>query len=200
MSSPHKHLDPHAARLVEACDEERIRYIQRDRFILHGTAQRLLFLLKDLALRPQSIRPPCVALVGDAGSGKSTLLNEFLRTMDDIDGLSDTRTTAHLVADPRPTIEVLQVALMTSLALPRPRTRWRQRAEGDSLIRQAIRELGVRVVVIDEVAHLLNLPSSLQQEAWDWIKWISTACSVSIEGHRGRRPSSCSRGRAGRLW
>lgn len=181
MKSALEHLDPNAARLVEAGDEERIRYIQRDRFILHGAAQRLLFLLKDLALRPPSIRPPCIALVGDAGSGKSTLLNEFLRTMDDIDGLSDTRTTAHLVADPRPTIEVLQVALMTSLALPRPRTRWRQRAEGDSLIRQAIRELGVRVVVIDEVAHLLNLTGGhLQQEAWDWIKWISTACGVSI--------------------
>lgn len=174
------HLDAGAARVAMSDDDERIRYIQRDRFVEHGAAQRLLLLLKDLALRPASIRPPCLALVGDAGSGKSTLLTEFLRLMDKVDGTSGRCSAVYLVADPRPTIEVLQSALMAALSLPRPKTRWRQRSEGDSLIRQAIRELGVRVVVIDEIAHLLNLQNALQQETWDWIKWISTACGVSI--------------------
>ena len=80
MKPRYPHLDPPGPRgLLQGPDEARIRYIQRDRFIDHGATEAVQGVLQDFVDRPPSVRPPCLALVGDAGSGKTALLREFVR-------------------------------------------------------------------------------------------------------------------------
>src|SRR5579859_6797106 len=78
-----EHLDEQTRELLGADPATRIRYIQRDRFIIYSPIDRVLDLMQGFVERPVSIRPPCLALVGDAGSGKSTLVRELERRYQD---------------------------------------------------------------------------------------------------------------------
>jgi hypothetical protein len=181
MMSVHPHLNPDAALLVvDGTDGDRIRHIQRDRFIEHEPVSRVLELLEDFVVRPPSIRPPCLALIADAGSGKSTLMAEFMRRVDSAAQGSTARKAVYLIADPYPDLRSLQLSLLAALEIPHPVSVYRKQWVANELIRRAIVELCVRVVVIDEAAHLLNLRASAGAAVYDWLKWISTACRVSV--------------------
>lgn len=172
-------LDEVARDLLNADKETRIRYIQRDRFIPSHPIEVILNLLDDFVERPVSIRPPCLALVGDAGSGKSTLVREVERRHQD-PADPGTQRVVYVVADAYPDIPVLQRALMSALGIPAPLSIHRQRWIADDLIQRSLAERATRLVVIDEVQHFTNLKSRDQARTWDWVKWISTANRVSI--------------------
>jgi hypothetical protein len=179
MSIKHRHLDEQTRPWIGASTEERIRYIQRDRFILSHPLETVLDVLEDFVRRPASIRPPCLALVGDAGSGKSTLMREFQRRHEEsLD--PGTRIAVYCVADAYPELRILQQALMTALDIPAPLSIHRQRWVADDLIHRALADRGTRLVIIDEAQHLLNLPRRERASQWDWIKWVSTANRVSV--------------------
>jgi hypothetical protein len=172
-------LDDEARAGLEEDDSTRIRYIQRDRFILYRPIETVLTLLGDFVNRPVSIRPPCLALVGDAGSGKSTLVKEFERRCQSVEDPGEQRVV-YFVADAHPDIPVLQRALMSSLDIPAPLSVHRQRWVADDLIQRTLIERATRLVIIDETQHLMNLKTRDQARTWDWIKWISTANQVSV--------------------
>jgi hypothetical protein len=179
MKNAFRHLDEGARQMVSGTVADRIRYIQRDRLILHEPLYAVLDVLEDLVRRPPSIRPPCVALVGDAGSGKTTLVLEHLRRHTKADD-PGTQEVVYCVADAYPEIRILQMALMRVLGLPAPISVSRHRWVADDLIQQALKERGTRLVIVDEMKHLENLRRADQRAAWDWIKWISTANRVSV--------------------
>lgn len=174
------HLNSDAALLVDASDEERIRHIQRDRFLEHRPATRVLSLLEDFVARPPSIRPPCLALIGDAGAGKSTLLAEFIRRTETTTPDSAVQRVVYLVVDAYPELPILQAALLSAMGIPPVLTEYRKHWAANELIKRAIAEFGIRVVIIDEIGHILNLPRQVQIAVFDWLKWISTACGVSV--------------------
>ncbi len=174
------HLDASALAVIDASNIERIRQVQCDRFVAHGTVLAVLEILDDFLQRPDSVRPPCLALVGDAGSGKSSLLGEFLRRAGANTNSPRLHRVAYCVADALPTLGVLQAALLGALGSPSAEFARRSRYDGDELIRRAIAELGTRIVILDEVQHILNLPRRERAAMWDWIKWVSTANRVSV--------------------
>jgi hypothetical protein len=179
MATTYKHVDLATQRWMAASRPARVQYIQRDRFILHSPLTVVLELLDDFVRRPVSIRPPCLALVGDAGSGKSTLVREFQRRHEMPEDPS-TQRVVYCVADAYPELRILQQALMSALGVPTPLSIHRQRWVADDLIQRAIAARGTRVVIFDEAQHLLNLPRRDQAAHWDWIKWVSTANRVSV--------------------
>jgi len=140
----YEHLDEDARELLDADAETRLRYIQRDRFIPYHPVETVLNLLDGFVRRPPSIRPPCLAPVGDAGSGKSTLVREFehrLRVPQD----PSTQVAVYFVADPHPDIQILQRALMLALDIPSPLSAHRQRWVADDLIQRALVERATRL-------------------------------------------------------
>jgi len=175
----YQHLDDEARELLDEDESSRIRYIQRDRFILYHPIETVLTLLEDFVNRPVSIRPPCLALVGDAGSGKSTLVREFERRCQSSEDPGAQRVV-YFVADAYPDIPVLQRALMSVLGIPAPLSVHRQRWVADDLIQRSLAERATRLVIIDEAQHLMNLKARDQARTWDWVKWISTANRVSV--------------------
>jgi len=175
----YRHLDDEARELLDEDESARIRYIQRDRFILYHPVETVLNLLEDFVNSPVSLRPPCLALVGDAGSGKSTLVREFERRCQSPEDPGAQRVV-YFVADAYPDIPVLQRALMSALDIPAPLSVHRQRWVADDLIQRSLTERATRLVIIDEAQHLMNLKVRDQARTWDWVKWISTANRVSV--------------------
>ncbi len=179
MATNTEHLDEAARETLSSSMEDRIRYIQRDRFVPYRSITTVLELLEDFVRRPVSVRPPCLALVGDAGSGKSTLMREAQRRFENPED-PGTQTVVYCVVDAFPELRVLQQALMSALDIPAPLSIHRQRWVADDLIRRALVDRGTRLVIFDEAQHLLNLRRRDQISQWDWIKWVSTANRVSV--------------------
>jgi hypothetical protein len=179
MARKYSHLDASARALIEDTDEERIRYIQQDRFIPYGAVLTILELLEGFVNRPVSIRPPCLALVGDSGCGKSTLMEELERRHSD-PANPTTRKVILCTMDPLPELRVSQRALLTALGVPPTLSLYRPRVDGDDLIGRSLQELGTRLVVFDETLHMANLRARSLTLQWDWIKWVSTANRVSV--------------------
>jgi Bacterial TniB protein len=173
------HLNKDARAMLRGSAEMRIHYIQQDRFIPYRAINNILEQLHSFVTRPVSIRPPCLALIGDAGCGKSTLMEELVqRHMDPCD--PNTRKVVYCMLDPLPELRVSQRALLTALGVPPDMSLFRPRTDRDDLIGRALRELGTRLVVFDETSHMHNLRRGIQGLQWDWVKWVSTANRVSV--------------------
>jgi energy-coupling factor transporter ATP-binding protein EcfA2 len=179
MSQRYAHLNEQARKLIDAPIEERIQFIQKDRFIPYQAVATILDLLENFVKRPPSIRPPCLALVGDSGCGKSTLMEEMTRRHTNPEQ-PGTRRVIYCTLDPLPELRVSQQALLTALGVPPTLALRRPRIDGDDLIGRALRELGTRLVIFDETLHLNNLNRRTQVLQWDWVKWVSTANRVSV--------------------
>ncbi len=179
MSQRYAHLNEQARKLIDAPIEERIQFIQKDRFIPYQAVATILDLLEDFVKRPPSIRPPCLALVGDSGCGKSTLMEEMTRRHTNPEQ-PGTRRVIYCTLDPLPELRVSQQALLTALGVPPTLALRRPRIDGDDSIGRALRELGTRLVIFDETLHLNNLNRRTQVLQWDWVKWVSTANRVSV--------------------
>jgi hypothetical protein len=179
MLPPNDHLDKPTRKLLAASAKVRIRHIQKDRFIPTRAIQSVLELVDSFVTRPVSIRPRCLALVGEAGSGKSTLMEEIERRYRQ-SGESGSTLVAYCTLDPHPDVRVSQRTLLTALGVPRAVSLFQPRVNGDDLIRRALHELGTRLVIFDEALHLSNLDRSARALVWDWIKWVSTANRVSV--------------------
>jgi hypothetical protein len=179
MSARCAHLAAGTRAVVEDSESARIRYIQQDRFIPYGAALSILELLEGFVERPVSIRPPCLALVGDSGCGKSTLMEELERRSAD-PAHPETRKVVVCTMDPLPELRVSQRALLSALGVPPTMSLYRPRVDGDDLIARSLQEWGTRLVVFDETLHMTNLRGRALSLQWDWIKWISTANRVSV--------------------
>ena len=175
-----KFLENGAANMLAGGDRERMEYIQRDRFFPHRAVEGIWDLMTGFVERPKTLRPPCLAITGDAGSGKTSLLLNFNRAMEERDQTARTRTCVS-VSTPSPgSVGVLQTVLMAALGIPRFASPTQHQREADVIIADAMLELGVRILLIDEIQHLDCKTNLHLRVCWDWIKWISTACKVSV--------------------
>lgn len=176
----HKFLEDGAANMLTASDEERINYIQRDRFFPHHAAEGIWNLMTGFVERPITQRPPCLAISGDAGSGKTTLLSQFNRAMEERDRTASIRTCVSLSTPSPGSVGILQTLLMAALGIPRFASPTQHQREADLIIAEAMLALAVRILLIDEIQHLDCKTKLHLRVCWDWIKWISTACKVSV--------------------
>ena len=180
MNDPYAHLNEEALALISSPTEARIRFTQADRFIEYPAASAVLKTLEDTYLRPRSVRPECIALIADAGAGKSTLLNAFrLRTQQRREA-ELRKPVAYAVLNALPELHVMQAMMHDTLDIPTPSGQYRKHWLMDDVIKRTIEQLGVALVMLDEIQHITNLPRAVRRTVWDWIKWLSTACRVSV--------------------
>src|SRR3712207_1066312 len=73
------HLHPATRELARLNDEQRIRALQRDRWIDYPRATEALRRLDRLLETPQRERMPCLVISGDSNIGKTLIITKFLR-------------------------------------------------------------------------------------------------------------------------
>jgi hypothetical protein len=147
MNLDHPHLAPQAAALMNMTDDLRIRATRTDRWIGFSRARFALERLQFLCDHPPSTRPPGLAIYAHSGMGKTMLVEKFRRT------------------NP-PTVPVLSISLSSK---PSERRIYAQLLSSSganlrhamTLVEMEVRalsilkQLKVRVIVIDEVHNLL---------------------------------------------
>lgn len=179
----HDHLTAKTAELLKLSDEERIRYIQSEKWIGYPRAQDILDKLEDLLEYPEQPRMPNMLIVGETNNGKTMLIEHFHRRhlayeREDRSGVDV--PVLYIQAPPGPDERGLYNAIMERL--------WETTRASESTDRARERVLAilkkvrVRMIIIDEIHDLLAGPLLKQRRFLNVLKHLSNELRVPIVG------------------
>ena len=179
--SRYRHLNPTAAQQADLSGEERVRIVRAGGWLSLPHAETALRKFDELLTWPDVTRMPCYLLVGPSYSGKTSILERFVaRHPPDLDPTQEV-TGARVVlvdAPPRPALSDFYSRGLDALM-----TRYKPTApahEKYSQIKRLFGHMGVRVLVIDEIHHLIAGSQNRQREFRNALKSLGNEAKVSI--------------------
>jgi len=175
MDELYPHLLVESAALLAKSIDERIAWINTDRFIMHANAKPALSAMKDIFNRPPCIRPACLAIIGDSNEGKTAVVNRFFRDMGgdpaSIFGNHDEMPIVLAEMPPRATEPRICLAIARALHLTSSANS-KSRLVSDHVYRALVAKK-VRVLILMEFQHAEPLPKCERQVVLDMVKGIS---------------------------
>lgn len=181
--SRYDHLLDKAFDLLNAPKEERINYINEDKWIGYPRAQHILNRLEDFISYPQVERMPNLLIVGDSNNGKTQILRRFANRYPlsiDEDSYTNTQPVVFISAPAKPDEKSFFIRILEDMVVPY--------AKNDSVEvkrQQAIRAMksrNTRMLVIDEIQHVIAGSYNAQKGFLNSIKDLSNELKIPIIG------------------
>lgn len=179
------HLDSSVQVIAQQDDLTRARHILKDIFIYHPRALRIQQFLTTLMRSPERYRPTGIYISGASGSGKTAQLRAFERAYPTFDAPDGGRRLpvvyVEMHEEPKPRTmyrELLYAAGVPWNTFPRD-------MPGHERVRLAFRELGVRLLFIDEVHNMCEEACSEQRRARQkvmekWLRMLANRLRIPI--------------------
>ena len=177
------HLNESSQAILALNPEERIQKIRSERWIGYPRAKTILARLEDLLIYPRSLRMPNLLIVGDTNNGRTMLAQRFSRlhpAEDNPEGNGIIAPVILLQAPPVPDEGRFYNALLEKLFAP-----YRPSERVDKKQFQAIkllRYVGLKVLIIDEIHHILAGNLNRQRAFLNVIKYLGNELQISIVG------------------
>jgi hypothetical protein len=159
MSVDEKHLArllPEAREMLDKGPEEKIYYIQQDRWIPYPSAERLLGKLELLLNMPSKIRAPSMLITGDSHCGKSSLVRRFRDMHPPTDGVYEAACPVYYLEScpPEPDEGRLYEDILKDLMIP---FRYSDRpAKKMDEVWWQFQQIKARMIILDEIGHSLS--------------------------------------------
>lgn len=176
-----KHLSENTKLFVEkATNEERIVATKKSKWIGYSNATNILANMTDCFNYPKTIRMPNLLIVGDSNNGKTALLNRFanshLAYLDENDKVIN--PVLFIQAPPEPDEKRFYNTILEKLFAP---TRTSEKIDSrQQRVLSLLRELEVKVLIIDEIHHVLAGSSSKQRLFLNVIKYLSNELQIPL--------------------
>ena len=175
------HLHPAARQMLDLDDEQRVRALRTDRWIDYPRATQALQRLQRLLDAPQRERMPCMLLHGPSNIGKTLIVAKFLRehppTFDVVRGVEH-RPVISLQMPPSPDQRRFYRALLTAVGVPQgPNSTL---ASLEQVACDILRRIGPRLLIVDEVHHLLAGSAREQRGSLNLLKYLSNELRMAI--------------------
>ncbi len=174
MSSEQRypHLNTNVARMADQRDDERIAYIDRDRFVTHLRAEEILNELEMLYRMQDSVRPQGRLLVGRSLMGKSAIIEQFLKNHRASDNPEGDAAIVPVLSIQYPEVasEGIYPSILSKLnASPSANAKpFQLRSDAINLTRS----VGCRIIIIDEIHNLLEGSATAQRKGLNSIKYL----------------------------
>ncbi|MFZ6746485.1 TniB family NTP-binding protein [Undibacterium sp. JH2W] len=183
MSTPHDyaHLSEAASAMADCNDEKRIYAIREGTWLGYKDAKRILARMEDLLNYPRITRMPNMLLVAPSFNGKTSILERFLSLHPpDLDPTNEiTICPVVLVeAPPKPDISDFYTRILDVLMTPYKPTA--SVPEKYSQIKKLFRQMEVKMLIVDEIHHLIAGSLNRQQEFRNALKSLGNETSVAI--------------------
>ena len=184
MSDAFGHLHPEVRRCAAMDDETRIDRIRAKRWIEHATATEVLETLQEAFDQPPSERMENVLLFAESGMGKTSLVRRFERVhalpFDARAGVAR-RPVVVVRMPPDPAEDAFFRQVLTALNAPvvaadRRGDPWRLR----ELTARLLRQVGARVLVIDELNSVLGGTARQQRHFLQVLRYLSNELGVAL--------------------
>lgn len=182
MSST-SHLHESAAKLLELSDEERIERIRSPRWIGYPRAKEVLGKLEDLLAYPPSHRMPNMLIVGDTNNGKTMLVQRFCSAHPAEDNPEGEGVLAPVISVEAPPVpdesrfydDILEVLFA-------PYKQHEAVSTKEKLVLTQLRNVGVRMLIVDEIHHLLAGSLNRQRAFLNVIKGLGNKLQIPFVG------------------
>lgn len=183
MSETPDHLLQKVAAYLERPDAERIAFIRSPLWIGYPQAQQILDQLENLLTHPKSHRMPNLLLVGDTNNGKTMLVKRFCKRhkpQDDPDGEAAVVPVLYVQAPPVPDEGRFYNAILELLFAPYKPGDRADRKQFQAI--KLLRAVGLKMLVIDEIHHILAGTMTKQKAFLNVIKYLGNELEVPIVG------------------
>jgi Bacterial TniB protein len=180
--SEYPHLHPQLIKLLQKSADERVRYVKSDRWIGYTRANDILKKMDDLVTHPRVDRMPNMLLIGRSNNGKSHILERFKKKHAPSENYGGEKIIAPVLgiqSPPGPSDAALYSEILTALYERVPSS------SGDARrnrVIEVLREIELKVLVIDELHNLLAGSSTKQQTMFNAIKYLGNTLKISIIG------------------
>ena len=177
------HLEEAARKVLDEPQDDRIRHIREDRWIGYPVAGKILDKLEDLLGYPDRKRAPNLFIVGDTNNGKSHLVERFLALHPARDNLGGDAISAPVVLvelPPEPREKDVYIATLKRLFAPYGDKDTKGKLRNQAL--ELLAQIGVRLLIFDEIQHITKSTAREQQNILDAIKSIGNDLRIPIVG------------------
>ncbi len=176
------HLPADVRPIANLGDEERIAHIRAERWIPHAAAERVLGYLQEAFDQPPRKRRENVLLLGESGMGKSMLLEKFERAnalvFDEAAGIQR-RPVLIVPTPPSPTEPEFLECVLEAVDAPSA-GHWVQGLRLRASTIRLLRDLGVRVLVIDEINSVLVGTPRQQRLFLQLLRFLSNGLGMAL--------------------
>ena len=181
MNGKPDHLTDDAGAVLAESIDDRIYFIRSKRWIAYPKAIEILGHLNDLLKHPRTTRMPSLAVYGDSGMGKSMLVEKFK---------DDHSQSAHAWPHkPRSKLLVVELAGRPSerrlfaqilAVLGAPQSPRATIAELERTTIRLLEDLGVQVLVLDEIHNVLAASWREQRVVFNTLRNLSNVLKLSL--------------------
>ncbi|TDM09786.1 MAG: transposase [Ideonella sp. MAG2] len=175
------HLDKKTQDKADLADEVRKSAIRAGTWIALAHVKLALKKLEELRTYPKVTRMPCLLLVGAPFSGKTSILEHFRdQHPPDMDPAAETMHCEVLMIDapPKPDLADFYSRILDALMAPYKPTA--PAYAKYSQVKLLFKQLGVRVLIIDEIHHLIAGSQNRQREFRNALKSLGNETKVCI--------------------
>lgn len=181
--STYSHLNDSAIESLVLSDADRIYRIRSERWIGYPKAKQILAKLEDLLIYPKTQRMPNILIVGDTNNGKTMLAQRFKGLHPAIDNPSGDGILAPVLlvqAPPIPDEGRFYNAILELLFAPYKSSERVDKKQFQAI--KLLRYVGLKVLIIDEIHHILAGNLNRQKAFLNVIKYLGNELQISIVG------------------
>ncbi|MBV5269086.1 MAG: TniB family NTP-binding protein [Afipia sp.] len=183
MPETPSHLRDKAAEYLRRADAERIDYIRSPKWIGYDRANEILNRLEALLAHPKSHRMPNLLVIGDTNNGKTMLVRRFCKRYpadDNKEGEAAKVPVLFVQAPPVPDEGRFYNAILELLFAPYKPSDRVDRKQFQAI--KLMKAVGLRMLVIDEIHHILAGNLTHQKIFLNVIKFLGNELEIPIVG------------------
>jgi TniB protein len=177
------HLHPGIRHIALADDAVRLQAIRAKRWITHHPASRVLATLQEALDQPAADRMENLLLIAESGMGKTMLLRKFQRdhglAFDAVIGMQPHPIVLTLMAED-PSEEAFFFQVLKAVGAPLDMSRRRHRMNLRETTFRLLREVGTRMLMIDEINSVLIGSARQQRQFLQLLRFLSNELQVTI--------------------
>ncbi len=177
------HLHPAVRELACADDPARLQAIRAKRWITHPLAALVLAALEETYTQPKGDRMENLLLLAESGMGKTMLLRKFQRDRvvppDAATGVQSHPVVLTLMPE-EPSEDAFYLQILKAVGAPVVLTTRRHRLRVRETTFRLLRELGTRMLMIDEINSVLVGSARQQRYFLQLLRFMSNELQVPI--------------------
>ena len=176
------HVHPAARAVLDLSEAERVAWMRTDRWIGYPRARQALAILEEFLTLPVRQRMPNLLIIGPTNNGKTMLVEKFRRDhppTPSADGGHEVMPVLLVQMPSEPDLKRFYAAILRAVQAP-PRPLREPLAKVEDFTLRLLQQIGLRVLMIDEVHNLLGGSSSQQRAFLNGLRWLGNALHISL--------------------
>lgn len=172
-------LTPETRDMLGKSDEERIAYIRAERFFMYPRAREIISKMEELMSESKKTRMPCLLITGDSNNGKTSIVNKLQRMHPPTDGMEEAALPVVALNAPHtPDVHALLDRIMKAMMLPFKKSD--PVTAKEELIHFHFRNLGVKILIVDEIHNILCGSVPKQKSFMNAVKDLNNELRIPV--------------------